>query len=217
MSYLVVAYFRSVEGPSDWPFLAPISHRLIQGMLRAAARPIEIQQPFLALGEGRRDLVDQLALARDHGHDFHLALLHTDGGGDPERAHHERIEPIAVALTPESGARLVGVVPVHETEAWMLCDGDALRDALGTSLDDRRLDVPRVGEIEALDDPKARLQSICDLAIGGSKRRRPARPPRETLGEIVALDALRRLPAFRSFEDRLQQALVELGFLPAPG
>jgi hypothetical protein len=214
MSYLAVAYFHDVEGPSDWQFLEPLCRRLIEELLRRAEQPIEIQQPFLALGRGRREVDTQRELAREHTDKFHIAFLHTDGRGDPDRAYRERIEPVAAALPQGGGARIVGVVPVHETEAWMLCDGNALRDALGSSLDDRRLGVPQVGQIESLGDPKMRLDSICAAGTGGRQGRQPRRPPRETLGETIALDALRRLRAFRSLEATLCRALVELGFLP---
>lgn len=215
MKYLVLAYFRDVEGKTDWPFLEPICRRLLEELLREATGAIEIQRMLLPLGSGERNVASQQAHARDHGNEFHIAFLHADGKGDADRAYRERIAPVAEALSPESGARVVGVVPVHETEAWMLCDGNALRDALGSTLDDRRLNLPRAaGEIEALSDPKARFDAVYLRACGGRRRRRRGGPPRALLGEKVALHVLRRLAAFRSFEARLRQALVELGFLP---
>lgn len=99
----------------------------------------------------------------------------------------------------------------------MLCDGDALRASLGSRLENRQLGLPpATGQVEALVDPKAVLEVACAAAYGGRRRRQRRAPPREDLGERVALEALRRLTAFRLFESRLRQALVELGFLPAP-
>ncbi len=213
--YLVVAYFRDVEGTSDWPFLEPVCRRLLEHLLQHAERPVEIQRPLLALGKGDREVAVQANLARDLCGEFNIAFLHTDGTGDPERAYRDRIAPVAEALPPEIDALIVGVVPVHETEAWMLCDGDALRGAIGTRLDDQRLGVPRTaGEIESLADPKAVLDAICSNAIGRRRARRRIKPPRELLGERVPLDSLRRLRAFQTFEANLRQALIELGFLP---
>jgi hypothetical protein len=215
MNYLVLAYFRDVEGKTDWPFLEPVCRRLLEELLRGAIGPVEIQRMLLPLGSGERSVASQQAHARDHGNEFHIAFLHADGKGDPGRTYRERIAPVADALPPESGARIVGVIPVHETEAWMLCDGNALRDALGSTLDDERLGVPRAaGEIETLADPKTVLDAVHVKASGGRRHRRRAGPPRTLLGEKVAIDALRRLTAFRSFEAQLRQALVELGFLP---
>lgn len=215
MNYLVLAYFRDVEGKTDWPFLEPVCRRLLEELLRGATGPVEIQRMLLPLGSGERTVASQQAHARDHGNEFHIAFLHADGKGDPDRAYRERIAPVAEALPFESGARIVGVVPVHETEAWMLCDGNALRDALGSTLDDARLGMPgAAGELESLGDPKAMLDAVYLRASGGRRHRRRTGPPRPLLGEKVALNLLRRLAAFRSFEERLRQALVELGFLP---
>lgn len=214
MIYLVPAFFRDVEGRSDWQFLEPVCRRLLEQLLRHAHQPVEIQRPALALGRGKRDIASQQALVREQSREFHIAFLHADGAGDPVRARRERIAPVAEALNNCGGARVIGVVPVHETEAWMLCDGDALRRALGTNIDDRRLGVPaNPDEVERLHDPKTRLHEVCTAAWGGRRRRRRGGPPRELLGELVGLDALGRLPAFRALEEELQQSLGELGFL----
>ncbi len=215
MKYLVAAYFRDVEGPSDWLFLEPVCRRLLQDLLRHGTIAVEIQQPFLQLGRGERDVEAQQQHARQHCREFHIALLHTDGKGDPERAYRERIVPVAGCLQEETGARVVGVIPVHETEAWMLCDGDALRASLGTRLQDHDLELQPAGQLESCDDPKALLDAACAKAYSGRRGRRGRKPPREDLGERVDLEALRRLQAFRRFEGRLRQALIELGFLPA--
>lgn len=216
MRYLVAAYFQDVEGPTDWPFLEPVCRRLLEDLLRRGTGLVSIQEPFLPLGSGRRELEGQRQVAVEHCTEYHIAFLHADGKGDPERAHRERIAPVADALPVNGDARVVGVVPVHETEAWMLCDGDALRKALGSQLEDRRLGLPQsVAQVEALDDPKAVLEAACVEAYAGRRRRQRHVPPREDLGERVALEALRRLAAFRMFESGLRQALVELDFLPA--
>lgn len=216
MKYLVAACYRDVEGPTDWPFLEPVCRRLLEDLLRQGRAPVSIQEPFLPLGHGDRDVETQRELASEHCNEYHIAFLHADGKGDPERAFRERIAPVADALPVNAGARIVGVVPVHETEAWMLCDGDALRQALGTRLDDRALGLPQAaGQLEGLEQPKERFKAACAAAYGGRRRRLRRAEPREDLGERVALEALRRLTAFRVFEARLRRALVELDFLPA--
>ena len=216
MKYLVAAYFRDVEGPSDWPFLEPVCRRLLEDLLRRGTGPVLIQEPFLALGRGERDLDSQRSHAAQDCTLYHIAFLHADGKGDPERAYRERIAPVADAVPVNGGARVVGVVPVHETEAWMLCDGDALRATLGTRLGDRQLGLPlSANEVEACGDPKALWDYARAEAYGGRRRRLRREEPREDLGGRVALQALRRLAAFRMLEARLRQALVELNLLPA--
>lgn len=215
MRYLVAAYFQDVEGPTDWPFLEPVCRRLLEDLLRRGTGPVSIQEPFLPLGRGERDLDAQRSHAAEDCNLFHIAFLHADGRGDPERAYRERIAPVADAVPVIGGARVVGVVPVHETEAWMLCDGDALRATLGTRLGNRQLGLQlSANEVEACGDPKAIWHYARAQAYGRRGRRLRREESREDLGGRVALQALRRLAAFRMFEARLRQALVELDFLP---
>ena len=211
--YLVPAFFKDVEGPTDWPFLEPLCRRLLADVLVDANEPVEVQTRFLEVGHSRRrdnqSLIDDAA---DLSGVAQVLFLHADGKGDPVRAYRERIAPIAAAVDQAGDCRLVGVVPVHETEAWMLADPTALADALGVTT---ALDVPRSpGEIEALAKPKERLREVCARSAGGRRRRRRREAPRELLGQLVALQALRRLAAFQAFEEGLRQALRELGYLP---
>ncbi|WP_158516729.1 hypothetical protein [Scytonema hofmannii] len=49
----------------------------------------------------------------------------------------------------------MGVVPIREMEAWALVDGDALRGAFGTVLDDSALGIStRLREVEGIFEPK---------------------------------------------------------------
>ena len=76
---------------------------------------------------------------------FNVLFPHSDGGGDPVTAVQERIHPAALRIInePESdGVQTVAVVPVQETEAWALADGDALRTSLGSVLEDQVLGLP---------------------------------------------------------------------------
>lgn len=70
---------------------------------------------------------------------FSILVVHADGGGDWAAAVERHVRPIADAVAEvEEPDRLgvVGVVPVRETEAWLLADGDAVRSALGLQVSD---------------------------------------------------------------------------------
>jgi len=83
--------------------------------------------------------------------------------------------------------------------------------------DDANLGLPRsAGDIEVLADPKSRLDAVCARARGRRRRRGQSGPPGALLGEKIALSALRRLTALRSFEAELRRALQALRFLPGP-
>jgi hypothetical protein len=106
-------------------------------------------------------------------------------------------------------------VPVRETEAWALVDGDALRAAFGTVLEDERLGIPsRCREVESISDPKHVLeQAFANVMGSGRRRKRKAAAFMDAIGERVQLTLLRQVPAFQRFEQELGAALTRLGYL----
>ena len=113
-------------------------------------------------------------------------------------------------------ARLgVAVIPVHETEAWAIVDGDALRSVLGTTLSDEALGLPSsAGVAEGTPDPKALLNTAFNATHpSGLRRRRGVSPMLNALGEQVSLLRLRELAAFSLLEHELRQALRQLSIV----
>jgi hypothetical protein len=213
--YLVPALVS--EGPTDIRLLEPLILRALEERLATAPRLVEIQVPFLDLAPVNRSN-DAVLVAAQHKVDaFDLLFVHTDGKGNPEGARAARVTPIARAIGAAACGRsigCVGVVPVHETEAWALSDGDAIRAVFGTTKSDLELGLPGTPRaIEACTDPKAVLLRVYVTALGGRKRHRPGKPvPLRLLGERIALDRLRLLANFRIFESELAQSLRQLGF-----
>jgi hypothetical protein len=70
--------------------------------------------------------------------------IHADGAGDPERKRKEQAQPAIDRLYQEhaDARRGVAVIPVRETEACAIVDGDALRSVFGTTLSDEALGLP---------------------------------------------------------------------------
>lgn len=121
--------------------------------------------------------------------------------------HHDDNESGKIGRLRErlhAAGRVVGVVPVRETEAWVLAA------ACGLKLVEALLDTsaPERGcrWVEKLPDPKAEL-----------KRRSRGSVPVEDLFTLIAeradLDRMAEVPAYQSFLQDLKQALKELNFL----
>ncbi len=196
------------EGTTDGPFLRPLLRRVVQHRSikwNAAA----IAEDFLGLPDpspqaGRADRI--CAAVKERPGEIDILFIHADGGGQPERAMKERVIP-AIELINQLSRKpdaCIGVVPRHETEAWMLADRDALADALGV-IPDRLSGFPDIDEVERESDPKRLLQSIRTDARQG--RRRIAVPSLDLnrIGEAVCLDRLRSLNAFQAFERQFAQ------------
>jgi len=165
------------------------------------------------------DLATQiLEAAKEAAGAYNILFIHTDGAGDRESAYAQRVKPAAERIAAQLShqqERAVGVVPVREMEAWTLVDGDALRDAFGTVLDDVALGIPtRPRDVEGILDPKQILNQVYDNVLGGKRRRRNTVADFfSAIGERVQLKRLQQVPAFQRFEQELRTALKELDYL----
>lgn len=183
------------EGASDQWFLVPLVDR--QTAELAQETPVGFDYSGVVAGEcftvARRDVVVR-EVADLLGY-FDIVMIHHD--------HNERSKAEAVReCFPDDAHRIVALVPVRETEAWILADPQALGEA--ASARDTAWEVPH--DVEKVADPKAALKA----ALGG---RRDAERDFGRLGQTVALDVLRKVPAYRRWADELRRAMEQLRFL----
>lgn len=219
MHYLGLALY--AEGSTDYQFLCPLLLRLCESACAQAAQPVEIggvlpldhAHPMRAAPRGER--IAQAA--QEAAGSWNLLFVHADAGGDAERALRERVTP---GLDRARGAARpraegVAVVPVHETEAWVLADGNALRAVFGSTLNDAALGLPaQPAGLERLAEPKLTLAGAFGATRPTGRRARAgATALFNALGEQVALDRLRALPSFLALERDLQAALRRLQIL----
>ncbi|MDP3294669.1 MAG: hypothetical protein Q8M37_08015 [Nevskia sp.] len=217
MRYLQPALY--AEGKDDYAFLSPLLLRLCEDLCaRHSQEPVEcgpvlgLDHPACTNDAPRAERI--IAAAREAAPAWNVLFIHTDGGNDPDRQREQRVAPALSLLesTFGSGNRGVAVVPICETEAWLIHDGDTLRTLLGTTLTDIELDLPpNTGAVERVADPKRVYQAA--FAAGQAsprRRRRDASSLLEALGEQLPLERLRGLSAFKALEAETMDALREL-------
>jgi len=221
MHYLGLALY--AEGRTDYYFLRPLLLRLCEDIcLNEANQAVEFGEEVIGLNEPAR-LKDApreqriVEAAREARGAWRILFIHTDGAGNVERARATCTQPAIDQLTrelPNDGVG-VSVVPIRETEAWALADGDAIRRVLGTPLSDDALDLPRTAaELEAMLNPKNILHNaFLKTNPSPRKRRQGVAPLLNALGESVSLERLRRLPGFRVIENELRVGMRVLGVL----
>lgn len=111
--------------------------------------------------------------------------------------------------------KVVPVIPVYMTEAWMLADKELLKDEIGTELSDNKLGINRAPE--SIADPKEIIERAIRIAREHFTRRRRndlvISDLYDSIGAKVELENLKRLDSFNQFSIRLKQAFVELGLL----
>ncbi|MBW1946241.1 MAG: hypothetical protein JRJ51_26005 [Deltaproteobacteria bacterium] len=103
------------------------------------------------------------------------------------------------------------VVPTRMTEAWLLFDSDAIRQAAGNPNGTVQLNLPSPSSIERLPDPKRVLHDLLrDATEKGTRRRKNFRP--NTAVQLIPkyikdFSPLRRLSAFVALEEAVQETI----------
>lgn len=135
-----------------------------------------------------------------------LILVHRDAEREPRE---DRVAEIAAAAPLNPSA--VPVVPVRMTEAWLLHDVIAIRQAAGNPNGVDELTLPPLETTEQIPDPKEVLYTALRDACGLNVRRRArldVTNRRHRVSELITNFApLRRLPAFAAFQADLRIAL----------
>jgi hypothetical protein len=103
----------------------------------------------------------------------------------------------------------IGVVPVRMTEAWLLFDIEAIREAAGNPSGKVRLDLPSLQRIEDLPDPKTRLHTLILEATELGAHRKSRFDVNAAVQRIPIyiedFSPLRVLPAFSDLEERVRK------------
>jgi hypothetical protein len=206
MRYLTSALIS--EGGTDDRFLPGLLGRALDAICSSDfTDSVEIPDVTVLRDHSGPPSVDQIIkiIERNDGL-FSLVFVHRDHGASGERIEREWVGPLATRWGRRS-ERLVMVVPVRETEAWVLADGLALRRALGVTWRDSELGVPiRPKDVEAIRDPKVPLRKT-GVRIG-----RPVENYFERLSELVSLSVLQQVPSFAGWWERTVEALTDLGY-----
>ncbi|WP_089156902.1 DUF4276 family protein [Micromonospora sp. NBS 11-29] len=206
MRYLTSALVS--EGVTDDQFLPRLLVRALteicQSEFEDAVEVADVQP--LRERKGPCSVADVISLVEQNPASFSLVFFHHDQGASAERVDVEWLQPLR-SLWGDRAEQLVAVVPVRETEAWLLADGDALRSALGVRWTDAEMGLPvQPRRVERIADPKKALNDIM------------ARVSRSTtdhfgqLGELVSLAKLEDVPAYRQWWSETCNALTRLGY-----
>lgn len=209
------------EGPSDALFLRPLLRRLCEATAGHALEPVEVPDGIELVDQPAhrsRPRDERIALAAGAAEGAWIVLfIHADADArDSHAAIAERVQPGIDRLAGELGMnkRVVAVVPIRSTEAWLLADPAALRRVLGTTLGDDALGLSQMlaHGAERVTDPKALLRQAIAVAKPRARAAQVA-SYRASLGELASFERLRLLGAFRTLEQDFRAALVEVGIL----
>jgi hypothetical protein len=109
---------------------------------------------------------------------------------------------------------VIPVVPVRETEAWLLCDEMAIRSGARNPNGRVHLALPRPNRVESIADPKRLLTDLLRTAseLRGRHLDRLVIDPVAVAVRITDFSPLRQLPAFQAFEEDVRQVIQDQGW-----
>lgn len=143
-----------------------------------------------------------------------LLFIHRDADREPRHVRVAEVEAAVASLSSPPPA--VCVVPVRATEAWILFNEQALREAAGNPNGEVQLNLPPVRTLESLRNPKALLFDLLVAASGRSHRRLQRFDKfhaRHRVAELIDdFSPLEELPAFQDFRRELEEILTENGW-----
>lgn len=155
------------DGPSDLPLAAHLEALCVEHGREVQVTPID---PRL-LWERGRSVEDRLRIVLNHGAASDLVFIHRDAEAQSPDDRVAEVRAAAGMVGVDVG-RVVPVVPVRMTEAWLLLDHSEIRRVAGKPGSTQPLDLPGRERVEALPDPKEALRSALLVAGAPSGRRR---------------------------------------------
>lgn len=202
MTYLCAGLF--AEGHSDYALL-PLLDQLIPALASEVLPEVPVISPSVGIDAparvSRRRDVRIAAAIDDYWEQCTLFVIHADGAGDPERMCREQVEPgLSLARARHADLAAAACIPVREIEAWLLVDALPFQKLLSMT------SPPTLpADPESLLDPKRALDDVLTKSGGALLR---GVDLYSFFGANIDVVALRRLPAFRRFEEQLVDAIL---------
>lgn len=155
------------EGASDYALVAHLEALCSHcGAIEVTGIAFEVERLPASVG---RSVVDKLAAAQRAEPSANLFFVHRDADSRDSSSRHQEIEEAVKAC--QLVADWVAVVPIQETEAWLLLNEAEIRRVARKPKGNVRLDLPRPQQVENIANPKERLQAILIDASESSGRR----------------------------------------------
>ena len=205
------------EGSSDWGLVPHIEAMCVEAGAQEASGTVPAFHRLRAVPG--KSVQEQVHAALVLEPDIDAIFVHRDADSiSPET----RIRQIKRAAAGVPGSpRVVPVVPVQETEAWLLVDEAEIRAVAGRPSGRIDLELPRLSRIESTPSPKEVLKRALVLASGATGRRRETFTRAFPAYRATLLERLDRtgpvgdLPSWRALQDRVRHLVEELSIARA--
>lgn len=211
------------EGTTDWRFLENIIRRTFYEISYECKQIPDIYDIHFIESLEQKSFVNKVLEASKKGHyEFGITILCVQADADKttlKNTYQYKINPAKEALKQQNEIEyckiMVAIVPIQETESWMLADTELLKRQIGTTKTDTELGIHRTTEQTA--KPKEVIQEAIRIARKDiAKHRRNDLTISElyqSIGEAIDLEKLESFESYQDFKSNVREAYKELGLL----
>lgn len=212
------------EGTTDVRFLESVVKKTLDDLAFECTGDIETELKIIDIDKAGLSFNEQVFLASKMAkeeYDVLMLFVHTDADYyDDSIVFNSKIIPAKTFLEKQDDKlvckKVVAIVPVQMTEAWMLADKNLLKDEIGVVGTDIDLGIHR--RPEEISNPKAVIENIIRFSKESQvKRKRRAglniSDLYQIIGQKIELSELESLPSYNKFKSSLREVLKELNFL----
>jgi hypothetical protein len=210
------------EGKTDIRFLQAIVQKTLEAIaFDECSGQFDIELSPIGINKTGLGFIEQVLEASKKGReDFCMMLLCVQADADRKKlndTYQYKINPCKVELEKQNENEycktLVALVPIQETEAWMLADKDLLKEEIGTNKTDNELKINRYPETIA--NPKEVIEKAIQIARKNLTRKRrkdlTIADLYSAIGQKIDLEKLESLPSYQDFKENVKTAFINLG------
>jgi hypothetical protein len=211
------------EGNTDMDFLQSIVEKTLQNIAFECSGQLDIDVLPIKIDKTNVDFTNQVLNASKKGFDdfgIQIICIHTDAdAAHATETYRYKIDPATIELAKQNDNDyckiVVAIVPIQETESWLLADKELLKQEIGTDKTDNELGINRLPEVMA--NPKEVIETAIRIAREGLTQRRRSQLTISDLylpiGQRIDLDKLEHLSSYRDFRNNVRTAFKQLNLL----
>lgn len=211
------------EGSTDQLFLKSVIERTFDEIRFECNTDIDIFEIEEIKTTAGTTFIDKVLEASSIGYNnFGMMILCVHSDADNKKlvdTYQNRINPALEVLSTKDDNYyckvVVALVPIQETEAWMLADTELLKREIGTEKSDNELQINR--QPESISNPKECIEAAIRIAREGyTKKRRKDLTISELylpIGQALDLEKLNVLLSYQDFKKNITDAFRKLHLL----
>lgn len=210
------------EGKTDYRFLEPIIEKTMIDIAYECKGQIDIDVKVIDCDKGD-SFTDYVLNASQKGNEelgISMLIVHTDADDlSSDNAYNNKINPAKALLEQQSNSThckyLIALVPIRETESWMLADKSEFIKSISTRKTENELNLS--GNPETFNNPKERIEEA--IVLGRAEMPKKLRNSLKIsdlysyLGQAIQVRNLKTFQSYRDFENNIRQVLNELNLL----